>query len=150
MPETNIPGFYNVNAYNPANPVHNQPHFPPPPDSELYDSPPAKPTAPQAAAATAATAATTTPHNTKPPATGAATQGAPVTHEKVGWADRLSALGAKAAQPINALANKLGSEAFLPSTMDKECEKAARILRGFCSTLPTLPYDRSSTHSDRC
>lgn len=30
------------------------------------------------------------------------------------------------------LANKLGAETFLPSTMDKECEKAARILRSFC------------------
>jgi lipid-binding SYLF domain-containing protein len=26
----------------------------------------------------------------------------------------------------------MGSEAFLPGTMDKECEKAARILRAFC------------------
>lgn len=44
-------------------------------------------------------------------------------------------LGAKAAAPINAFANKMGSQAFLPSTMDKECEKAAAILTSFCSKL---------------
>lgn len=42
-------------------------------------------------------------------------------------------LGAKAAAPINALVNKMGSQAFLPSTMDKECEKAAAILLSFCA-----------------
>lgn len=51
---------------------------------------------------------------------------------KAGWADQLTSLGTKAARPINALANKMGAEAFLPDTMDKECEKAARILRAFC------------------
>jgi hypothetical protein len=52
---------------------------------------------------------------------------------------RLSAFGEaftnKVAGPVNALANKLGSEGFLPEALDKECEKAARILRGFCSKL---------------
>lgn len=48
------------------------------------------------------------------------------------WGDKLSALGTKAAAPFNALANKMGSESFLPTTMDKESEKAARILRSFC------------------
>lgn len=47
--------------------------------------------------------------------------------------DRLSALGNMAASPLNMLANKMGSESFLPATMDKECEKAARVLKGFCS-----------------
>ncbi len=51
---------------------------------------------------------------------------------KAGWGERLSALGSKAAAPFNMLANKMGSESFLPATMDKECEKAARILRAFC------------------
>ncbi|OAA57522.1 DUF500 domain containing protein [Niveomyces insectorum RCEF 264] len=51
---------------------------------------------------------------------------------RLGFADRLSALGARAASPINALANKIGSEGFLPATMDKECEKAARVLKAFC------------------
>ncbi|KAF2401878.1 DUF500-domain-containing protein [Trichodelitschia bisporula] len=42
-----------------------------------------------------------------------------------GWADKLGA-------PVNRLSNKLGSEAFWPTTMDKESDKAARILRSFC------------------
>lgn len=39
----------------------------------------------------------------------------------------------KAGVPINKITNKLGSEAFWPSTMDVECDKAARILQSFCS-----------------
>ncbi|KAK7748125.1 hypothetical protein SLS53_001379 [Cytospora paraplurivora] len=66
-----------------------------------------------------------TPHQPPPPDS----DGAP---QKVGWGQRLSLWGGKAATPFNVLANKLGSEAFLPGTMDKECEKAARILRSFC------------------
>ncbi|PKS05608.1 hypothetical protein jhhlp_008126 [Lomentospora prolificans] len=50
-----------------------------------------------------------------------------------GWSTKMHQLGAKAAGPINAFANKMGSQAFLPSTMDKECEKAAAILLSFCS-----------------
>ncbi|KAI9832791.1 MAG: hypothetical protein M1819_004011 [Sarea resinae] len=42
-----------------------------------------------------------------------------------GWMDKLGA-------PVNKLSNKLGAEAFWPTTMDKECDKAARILRSFC------------------
>ncbi|KAJ5795052.1 hypothetical protein N7457_001651 [Penicillium paradoxum] len=34
--------------------------------------------------------------------------------------------------PVNRLSNKLGSEAFWPMTLDKESDKAARILRSFC------------------
>lgn len=34
--------------------------------------------------------------------------------------------------PINRLSNKLGSEAFWPTTLDKESDKAARILKSFC------------------
>ncbi|TDZ31924.1 SH3 domain-containing protein [Colletotrichum spinosum] len=49
-----------------------------------------------------------------------------------GWGERLSQMGMKAAVPINALANKMGSQSFLPTTMDKECEKAGKILRSFC------------------
>ena len=47
------------------------------------------------------------------------------------WGRRL---GAKAAAPIHGLAHIVGAESFLPTTMNKECEKAARILRSFCST----------------
>ncbi len=42
------------------------------------------------------------------------------------WADKLGA-------PINRFTNKIGSEAFWPTTLDKESDKAARILRSFCS-----------------
>ena len=42
-----------------------------------------------------------------------------------GYADRLGA-------PVNKLTNKIGSEAFWPTSIDKESYKAARILRSFC------------------
>ncbi|OBT73522.1 hypothetical protein VF21_07207 [Pseudogymnoascus sp. 05NY08] len=42
-----------------------------------------------------------------------------------GWADKLGA-------PVNKLTNKIGSEAFWPTELDKESDKAARILRSFC------------------
>ncbi|EDN06261.1 conserved hypothetical protein [Histoplasma mississippiense (nom. inval.)] len=44
-----------------------------------------------------------------------------------GW-DTLDKLG----PPVNRLSNKLGAEAFWPPTLDKESDKAARILRSFC------------------
>ncbi|RAL64839.1 hypothetical protein DID88_001435 [Monilinia fructigena] len=34
--------------------------------------------------------------------------------------------------PVNKLTNRIGSEAFWPTGMEKECEKAARILKSFC------------------
>ncbi|KAK5113983.1 hypothetical protein LTR62_003106 [Meristemomyces frigidus] len=44
-----------------------------------------------------------------------------------GW-KQLDRLGA----PVNKLTNKLGSEAFWPTTLDLESDKAARILKSFC------------------
>ncbi len=38
----------------------------------------------------------------------------------------------KLGDPVNRLSHKIGSEAFWPTTLDKESEKAARILRSFC------------------
>ncbi|PGH12232.1 hypothetical protein AJ79_04412 [Helicocarpus griseus UAMH5409] len=38
----------------------------------------------------------------------------------------------KLGRPVNRLSNKLGAEAFWPTTLDKESDKAARILRSFC------------------
>ncbi|KAK5171292.1 uncharacterized protein LTR77_004436 [Saxophila tyrrhenica] len=38
----------------------------------------------------------------------------------------------KLGPPVNRLSNKLGSEAFWPTTLDKESDKAARILKTFC------------------
>lgn len=38
----------------------------------------------------------------------------------------------KLGPPINRLSNKVGAEAFWPTSLDKESDKAARILRSFC------------------
>ncbi|KAL9105439.1 MAG: hypothetical protein Q9227_009400 [Pyrenula ochraceoflavens] len=38
----------------------------------------------------------------------------------------------KVGVPINKLSNKLGAEAFWPTSLDQESDKAARILRSFC------------------
>ncbi|KAK4627385.1 SH3 domain-containing YSC84-like protein 1 [Fulvia fulva] len=38
----------------------------------------------------------------------------------------------KLGTPVNRLSNKLGSEAFWPMELDKESDKAARILKSFC------------------
>ncbi|CAL3967965.1 hypothetical protein PZA11_006979 [Diplocarpon coronariae] len=55
-----------------------------------------------------------------------------------GWADKLGA-------PVNRLSNKIGSEAFWPTTLDKESDKAARILRSFCKDGFYAEEDRPST-----
>ena len=46
--------------------------------------------------------------------------------------DKVYDLVDKLGAPVNKLSNKLGSEAFWPTTLDKESDKAARILRSFC------------------
>ena len=38
----------------------------------------------------------------------------------------------KLGTPVNRLSNRIGCEAFWPMTLDKESDKAARILRSFC------------------
>lgn len=53
--------------------------------------------------------------------------------------DKLYGLVDKLGAPVNKLSNKLGSEAFWPTTLDKESDKAARILRSFCSEFLRLP-----------
>ena len=50
---------------------------------------------------------------------------------KVGF-DKVFNVVDKLGAPVNKLSNKLGSEAFWPTTLDKESDKAARILRSFC------------------
>jgi len=55
-----------------------------------------------------------------------------------GWVDKLGA-------PINNLSNKIGSEAFWPTTLDKESDKAARILKSFCKDGFYAEEDRPST-----
>ncbi|KAH6637192.1 hypothetical protein F5144DRAFT_208986 [Chaetomium tenue] len=109
--ETPLPD-YNIPAYQPANP-----QFAAPPldaDDDLYNA---------------------SPVNEQPPRWGHhQAQGSDGETKKK--SHRLSAFGEaftnKVAGPVNALANKFGSEGFLPEALDKECEKAARILRGFC------------------
>jgi hypothetical protein len=47
--------------------------------------------------------------------------------------DKLDNLVDKLGAPVNRLSNKIGSEAFWPTTLDIESDKAARILKSFCS-----------------
>ncbi|KAG5929174.1 hypothetical protein E4U42_006902 [Claviceps africana] len=55
-------------------------------------------------------------------------------HKSSTWGGRFkSMLAAGAVAPINSLAHKLGSQSFLPEPLDKECNKAALILRAFCT-----------------
>ncbi|KAI1033238.1 hypothetical protein LB503_008557 [Fusarium chuoi] len=65
-------------------------------------------------------------------------------NRKSGFANRLHVLSAKIAGPVNDFANKLGCEAFMPTTLEKECEKAARILTSFCEGTPLPPNDSLS------
>ncbi|KAI1454203.1 DUF500-domain-containing protein [Annulohypoxylon moriforme] len=71
-----------------------------------------------------------------PPAAGTSTPHAAADEtsepSKSGFGRKLYQWGIKAGVPINKLTNKLGSEAFWPTSMDKECDKAARILKSFC------------------
>lgn len=53
------------------------------------------------------------------------------TSSKQGF-DKVYKVVDKIGDPINRLSHKVGSEAFWPTTLDKESEKAARILRSFC------------------
>ena len=65
------------------------------------------------------------------PAVGLPSWSATKTTSKKGFDKAWNALDMLGA-PVNALSNKIGSEAFWPTTLDKESDKAARILRSFC------------------
>jgi hypothetical protein len=56
------------------------------------------------------------------------------TNSKAGF-DKVYNLVDKLGPPVNKLSNKIGSEAFWPTTLDIESDKAARILKSFCSRL---------------
>ncbi|KAB5582244.1 hypothetical protein GE09DRAFT_921809, partial [Coniochaeta sp. 2T2.1] len=103
--ETPIPDYYNASHQQGQHQQQQQPYYQPD-ENSLYGT-------------------------GDPVPTTTATQSAPQT-SKPSWSSRFAGLSTKVSSPLNALANKMGSEAFLPDTMDKECEKAARILRGFC------------------
>lgn len=53
--------------------------------------------------------------------------------------DRFHKMSSKAGWPVNKAANVVGSEGFWPSSLDKECNKAARILHSFTSKFLKLP-----------
>ncbi|KAI1455655.1 hypothetical protein F4805DRAFT_459487 [Annulohypoxylon moriforme] len=58
-----------------------------------------------------------------------------------GWADKIPS-------PVNRLStSRLSRDAFLPTTLDKECEKAARIIKSFCSDGFSTPDDRPGSPS---
>ncbi|KAF4550747.1 Las17-binding protein actin regulator-like protein 2 [Elsinoe fawcettii] len=67
---------------------------------------------------------------------------------KVGF-NKIYALVDKLGPPVNRLSNKLGSEAFWPTTMDKECDKAARILKSFCKDGFYAEEERPSTDAPK-
>ncbi|KAI1637578.1 hypothetical protein F4809DRAFT_317037 [Biscogniauxia mediterranea] len=64
--------------------------------------------------------------------TASATANPPSKKQGGGLGQKLYQWGLKAGAPINKMTNRLGSESFWPDTMDKECDKAARILKSFC------------------
>lgn len=65
------------------------------------------------------------------------------TSSKQGF-DKVYKVVDKLGEPINRLSHKVGSEAFWPTTLDKESEKAARILRSFCKD--GFYYDDANDH----
>ncbi|KAL7943635.1 hypothetical protein V8C42DRAFT_98334 [Trichoderma barbatum] len=139
---------YSIPAYNPANPV-----FAPPPSNTLDE--PASPSGYQPQVE----GQQQYQQHYAPPSP---QQGGPDDeqgHHKVSWSERFSALGMKAAAPINSIAHKLGSQSFLPETLDKECDKAATILKAFCkkgvyadpaaTSLPTSTDPNATESTDR-
>ncbi|KAF4415478.1 hypothetical protein F53441_14627 [Fusarium austroafricanum] len=68
-------------------------------------------------------------------------------NRKPGFSNRLHDLSAKIAGPVNGFANKLGCETFMPTSLDKECDKAARILTSFCDGTP-LAIDSSTSPNE--
>ncbi|KAK0648644.1 hypothetical protein B0T16DRAFT_324785 [Cercophora newfieldiana] len=103
---------YDIPRYDPAHP-HFAPQKTSKPEDDIYDATPTEEHPP--------------PFPPRPTSSGRPEgDGA-----KSSWSHKLSGWGTKAAAPFNALANKMGSETFLPTSLDKECDKAARILRSF-------------------
>ncbi|KAK3326148.1 putative SH3 domain-containing YSC84-like protein 1 [Apodospora peruviana] len=92
---------------------------PPPGGSQSHDVPPPKPPRPVSWSGPGS------------PSNGSSSSNTP-SSSKPTLSERLHQWGMKAGEPINKITNKLGSEAFWPSKMDLECDKAARILQSFC------------------
>ncbi|KAL1843313.1 hypothetical protein VTJ49DRAFT_2130 [Mycothermus thermophilus] len=75
-----------------------------------------------------------TPLTTSPPS---ASSSAPVALTSLfGWAEKIvpAATGrnTSSAAPPNPLRTRYGRETYWPTTLDKECDKAARIIKSFC------------------
>ena len=63
--------------------------------------------------------------------------------------DKVYGIVDKLGAPINKITNKIGSEAFWPTTLDKESDKAARILRSFCKDgFYVEDQDRAASSAD--
>ena len=63
-------------------------------------------------------------------------------HNSKKWFDKVGV-------PVNKAANKLGAEAFWPTSLDKESDKAARILRSFCIDGFVAEHDGKHGHGDK-
>lgn len=62
--------------------------------------------------------------------------------------ERLFQWSTRIGVPVNKLTNKLGSEAWWPSTLDIECDKAARILQSFASMwISDVPFSATFANS---
>ncbi|KAF2627511.1 DUF500-domain-containing protein [Macroventuria anomochaeta] len=70
------------------------------------------------------------------------------TSSKAGF-DKVYTLVDKLGAPVNRLSNKVGSEAFWPTTLDIESDKAARILKSFCSDADSSTEDGFYQEEDR-
>ncbi len=70
----------------------------------------------------------------RPKAVAAADGKAKALNKVFSWADKIASPKSllHTASPSTA---KVGREVYWPTTLDRECEKAARILKSFCSTL---------------
>ncbi|KAF4958049.1 hypothetical protein FGADI_2679 [Fusarium gaditjirri] len=113
---------YAIPQYDPAHPTF----APPPTNQPAQDQPQPQPSP------TAPAHGHGFGYGSETTAAQASTSAHPETHKKPGWSEKFSQLGIKAAAPINSLAHKFGSQSFLPETIDKECDKAASILKSFC------------------
>lgn len=65
-------------------------------------------------------------------------QAAPAT-TKPTIGERFHKISSKAGWPLNKAANVIGAEGWWPTSMDKECNKAARILHSFTRTYTNYP-----------
>ncbi|KAK7959311.1 uncharacterized protein PG986_004165 [Apiospora aurea] len=110
------------------------PYFAPPPGQPTSDVPPAaahnEPSSSYVPSAAAIGVASS--NNEKPDQQQQQQQAQPQGAKKKTFGERLYQWGVATGVPVNKITNKLGSEAFWPTTMDKECDKAARILKSFC------------------